>query len=362
MCRPIVMLLLLVSLGSSSCTAPLLPKASRLPSTPTEDQMAILQYGAGLYDREKYSEAIAIYTSILEKDPDNVIALYEISSSLIAQRKSEQALPFALRGAEYISPYRYKFYTVIASIEDDLGNHEKAIALYQEALRQEPNDPLLHFNLGVTYARQQHTQLAISSLERAALLSPNHASSHYLLGILFFQRRQAVPALLALGRFLVAEPSSERAEIALSTMESILRGSVAHTQAGGGNSADSFTVHLNFDLDDTVYAAANLVLSLSRVRATTMNLPNEAAMIAEQFDKVIAVLVELDSTRAAPYTDMVHTQYVPYYNAVQQYGYTLPFVYHIFQKRNTIRRQTPNEQKEKIKRFLQWSEAYIGKR
>lgn len=355
----VALLLFLLALGLGSCAAPLVPVVHRVPSMPTEERMSALRQGMVLYEKGNYDGALAIYNVLLEQDPDDVSALYELGSTCIAQGKLEQARWFALRGAEYYSPYLYRFYAMMASIEEGLGDHEKAAALYNEALAREPNDYWLHYSLGVLYSRYYSRDSAIAQLERAALLNANHASSHYLLGMMFFQKKRYASALFALGRFLVLEPVSNRAEIAYSTMELILKNTTLR-RVSAANDVSTFL--LSFDLNDSVYTAANTALPRAREHAVATGGTDEAAIIAEQFNAVVSVLVERDAKRAEPYTDMVHIQYVPYYHAVQQYGYTLPFVYHILQKQAVIRKHMPAEQQEKIRRFLQWSDAYTHKR
>jgi len=60
---------------------------------------------------------------------------------------------------------------------DDSGNHEAALADYNEALRLNPDDAFVYLNRGVTYQNTGRSELAIADFTKSISLLPNHQST-----------------------------------------------------------------------------------------------------------------------------------------------------------------------------------------
>src|SRR5262249_3265668 len=155
--------------------------------------------------------AIKKYEAVLAENPDDVLALYELAYSLTAKGDYQKALDVASRGAEYKSDRLQEFYMLVGTDLDMLGKPDEAIKAYKAGIKLVPPDPMLHFNLGITYARQKQSAEARKSLKTAVALKPDYASAHYALAVLFYDDGYRVPALLAAARFLTLEPDSKRA-------------------------------------------------------------------------------------------------------------------------------------------------------
>lgn len=64
---------------------------------------------------------------------------------------------------------------------------EEVINVKQKLSRQEA---LLHYNLGVSYAREKNYEMAIDEYERVISLNPNDADAHYNLAIIYDEYRK----------------------------------------------------------------------------------------------------------------------------------------------------------------------------
>ena len=70
----------------------------------------------------------------------------------------------------------------LATVLLDTGRFADAVPLLGSALRSSPEDPNLHFNLGLAQLQLQHWAEAVASLHVATELSPNLVEAHVLLG------------------------------------------------------------------------------------------------------------------------------------------------------------------------------------
>ena len=70
----------------------------------------------------------------------------------------------------------------------DRKRRGSAIGLYRRALREQPHDPNLRYELGLALALQGRWEAAIEQYTQTLRFSPNNAEAHYNLGYAF--RRQ----------------------------------------------------------------------------------------------------------------------------------------------------------------------------
>ena len=207
----------------SVCTwAADLKKPARTPTELTAEQKALLHEGIALHDQGDYDGAIRKYESILESNPDGISAIYELSFSYFAKKDYRKSLEFTEKGTGYISDILPRFYMQMASCLDHLGESEKAIDIYKETLEKYPREPLLHFNLALTYSQNKKPDLAISHLKEELYISPEHPTSHLLLGLTFQESGYQIPAIFALSRFLILEPMSSRASQVLLRLRQLI--------------------------------------------------------------------------------------------------------------------------------------------
>jgi tetratricopeptide (TPR) repeat protein len=61
----------------------------------------------------------------------------------------------------------------------ETGRRDQAVTLYRAALRHAPDEPLLHFNLGIALDDLGRTEQALACYEAAIALEPGLADAHY---------------------------------------------------------------------------------------------------------------------------------------------------------------------------------------
>ena len=173
---------------------------TKVPSPSTGKAQALIDQGMAAYDEGRYQAAIDLYRQVLVDEPDNVSALYELAMAYSVVQQHDKSLELCLQAAQYQWPGLPRVYVLTGTELDYLGKPDDAIAVYEQALRQYPNDLLLHYNLGVTQLSQHHLDDAKAALKTAAVLRPTHPSSHLALAHAFLEEGNKIPALFALAR------------------------------------------------------------------------------------------------------------------------------------------------------------------
>lgn len=333
------------------------PKLEAVPSS--RPHQRLIQEGIQLHDQRDYDGAIAKYQQVLKENPDDVLALYELSFSYFAAKNYRNCAETALRGARYRSEYLSRFYSNLGSCLDDMGKTDEALEVYKAAIQNVPGDYLLHFNLGLTYLRRNQPDDARKSLKNAITLNPNHPSSHFNLGKLYAQGGYRIPALFAFWRLLILEPASPRSGVALQQVQSIL-GSMVKT-----GKSNEITIMLQADAkkDEGDFTSLEMSMAIGllasdiRKKGAAAEPKTEAERLIRALETMLAMLAEHPADKNA--SGFAYTHYVPYFAALKQHHYVEPFVYFAYQSRRLPGgAEWLHENRAKVGEFLKWSNDF----
>lgn len=223
-----------------------------------DDAKTLIQQGVALHDAGKYDGAIDKYKAALKLEPNNTSALHEIGFTLFSAGRGNDAIPY-LEKLLTLDPNAGGAYDLLGSIYDDDKQPEKAINYYKKGIEVAPNYQRLHFNLAITYLRQdKNTEAEIEAIQ-AIKLEPKHASSlrAYAMALTYQKKRGC--ALLAWCSFLMVEPQTQRSISAFKNIEDILHYGIKKT---GDKS-----VTLNISTADM--NSSNLILPMAILNATS---------------------------------------------------------------------------------------------
>jgi tetratricopeptide (TPR) repeat protein len=330
-----------------------LPKPDRIPAVSTQAQKALIAQGIALHDAGNFDGAIAKYEQVLADAPDVVEAMYELAFSHAGKQDCAKAMALARQGAQYQSALLPQFHMLLGNCLDDLGKRDEAVDVYKTAIKTTPGFQLLHYNLGLTYARTGKLDDARKALQQALHLNPNHASSHYLLSNIYQQLGYRVPATLALSRFLSLEPDGPRTVDALGRLQSLLG-------AGVSRSETSNEINIVFSAkskkDEGDFDAAGVAMSLS-LAANQMNSEkkdlNPFKMISTNYTVMSEVLGRTEGKGFAV------QYYAPFFAELHRQGFVEAFVYHALPvARLSGAADWEQENPTKLDDFRKWLSAY----
>ncbi|MBW4888759.1 tetratricopeptide repeat protein [Mucilaginibacter sp. HMF5004] len=193
----------------------------------TDEATDMVKQGIALHNQGKYAEAIAKFNEVLKTDPAHAYANYEMGFSLYVSKKGKDAIPYLEKAIK--SPggnISAGAYALLASIYDEANDTKKAVDMYREVIRINPNYPQVYYNFGLTYFRNGQYQAAESCAIEAITQNPKNASSQRLYALVNFHQNKRMNALLGLCSFLLLEPTGPRAAEAYSNIQHILQGGV----------------------------------------------------------------------------------------------------------------------------------------
>ena len=217
----------------------------------------LVEEGVALHDSGDYAGAIAKYNEALRIDENNLYALAEKAMTLLVIQEPEEAIAVCEiaikehKGSDLL----YMVYVIYGNANDELGENNRSIDIYNEGIEQFPDFYQLYFNKGVTLLGMGRQEEAIASFQKSATLNPNHAGSHSAIGRMLYDDNKIIPSLLAFARFFVLEPEGSRARENIDYIRDILRGSASQAEN------NSINVTVNATEDD--FSSVELFLGLN---------------------------------------------------------------------------------------------------
>ena len=144
----------------------------------SEDTRTILNAALAKHQSGALVEARALYTRILERDPEHADALHFLG--LIAHQTGEQEEAAGLmQKAIARKPSVASYHNNLAKVFEEQGDVEAALDSYREALRLDPNDADGHFNLGVVLRKLGRIDDAEASFRDALSRRSDDPEYHY---------------------------------------------------------------------------------------------------------------------------------------------------------------------------------------
>jgi Flp pilus assembly protein TadD len=142
--------------------------SERYRTNPRDKETAI-HFAAALRTAGQTGQAVSVLEEALGvhgSDPDLGVAF---AKALAADGRFEQAL-IVVDGTIRPGVPDWNALSVKGAILDQIGRHDEARALYEQALLISPREPSLHANLGLSYAMTGNLEQAESKLRQAVAL------------------------------------------------------------------------------------------------------------------------------------------------------------------------------------------------
>ncbi len=145
----------------------------------------------------------------LSHTADSPMGALRLSSYWQSHGDRKLSLLLARRAPEF-DQYNTDAYRLAAIQLNSLGENEAALEMFGRALKLEPENAILYFNLGLLQAEMQRSQEALSSLQKAVQYDPRMENAWYNLVVFYWQTGDMEMAREELTRALVAIPDSQR--------------------------------------------------------------------------------------------------------------------------------------------------------
>lgn len=320
----------------------------------SEEVDKLVKEGVKYYDNGDFKAAIKSYEEALKLEPNSLLVNYEIAMTYFALKDYEKAIEHSDVVIQNNTLYLDQAFVVKGSSQDLLGKPDDAIKTYKSALKDYPDNYLLHYNLGLTYYNSQDLKNAEKSVQKALGHKSNHASSHMLLSLIMLDKKSRVKALLALYNFLLIEPKGKRASNALNQIK--IQTSKGVTKDG----EKTINIQLLDTKDTDEFKAAEMMISmLEASKNLEENIKkSEQELFVENTSSFFSVLGELKKEQNGFWWDY----YVSYFYAMKKENHVEALCYYISQsKKQADISKWLEENTDKVDALLIWNKDYERK-
>ncbi|MDX2086026.1 MAG: tetratricopeptide repeat protein [Candidatus Melainabacteria bacterium] len=190
--------------GKLKESLPLYEKAVAQHPTDTD---ILLAYAVALQQDQQLDKAILHYQKVTTLNPKQAQAHYSLGTAFHQKKQYPQArksYSTALSLDNTLEDAR----KALQSLDDtettqllekaleafNQARYPQALALVQQAIRQQPTNAIAHYYQGLIYTEQQKTDQAIASYQEAIRLNPDYVDPYYSLGVAYDNRNRKADA------------------------------------------------------------------------------------------------------------------------------------------------------------------------
>ena len=189
----------IVSLVSIICASVTLVAAPTKSAKAPQDAASWMQQGAKLVRKGDWKQAIAAFSEVIEREPNNIVAFEFRSEAYFHEGELEKALEDSTR-AITLGSKDARTYSTRASIYRELGQIDNALADVKESIRLDPSVYESYQRLASLQSAKGDQLGAIQNWSKSLLLKPDDDYALTMRGRAYFkvgQYKQALTDYLA---------------------------------------------------------------------------------------------------------------------------------------------------------------------
>ncbi len=183
--------------GETQAAAEAAPTPAASPEPEVSPELkALLSKARDAFVGGNFAAAEKLYQKIVEKQPDNVVALANLGVSQFRQGKLTAA-QLALERAIKVNSSDAFALTTLGAVMIEQNRIEDAVTYLERANQSVPDDPITLNYLGVASSQLGQFGKAEQSLRRAITVKPEYAEAHFNLAVIY---ATAKPPSIALAK------------------------------------------------------------------------------------------------------------------------------------------------------------------
>lgn len=321
----------------------------------------LIKEGIVLHDKGDYEGAIAKYDRALILAPDDYDVNYEKSSSCLYAKRYDECIAISkILIEKYKNDPKVKgAFVNCGSAYDDKGDPDSAIIMYDQGLNVFPDFYLLHYNKGLTYARQKKWDDAVTNFFETMKYKPNHAGSLYYTALVQ-EKTNKVAAIISGLTFLAVEPEGERAKTMYGYIFELFNSFAKKDDKGGS----TITINMDdFDKKDKEnnFSSVNMMMGLTVASALTDSV--KAKTDIDKLDLYVQMMTSTLSLGEKDGKGIYWKTYAPFLIEMKEKDLVNSFA-HIasITSGNDENIKWINDNQDKLKGFYEWMNAYQWKK
>gem|GEM_PF-643881 len=209
-----LLLCFLLASGGSGCFKPVVAEKPHLGQTWTCDKEA-----DDAMQRHDYRLGILLHERLLEKEPQNALALYHLGYAHSQLGDHLKEVSYYEKAVELGFEQEGIFFN-LGMAYAELDQMDKATGAFKRALDFNAHNPDTHFQLGLVYFRSALDEEAEQEFLETLKIDPNYTEARLYLSNLYSDRGDLEKAQDELRKVLEQDPTDVRAKEMLERLES----------------------------------------------------------------------------------------------------------------------------------------------
>ena len=148
------------------------------------EQINHLEVGEALLEQGKVEEASVEFKKAVEKNPNLAKAHFGLGNVAMKKNMLEEAADHYRKAFQLDSTF-VEAYQKFSDAYIEIGNPDDAFQTKYNPVMQNPDDPMAHIDLAVFYHKWDQTRKAIEEYEEALKLDPDNPFVYYNLAVAY---------------------------------------------------------------------------------------------------------------------------------------------------------------------------------
>lgn len=270
----------------------------------------VLQQAETLGDSGKYADAIRLLETVPAADTNYILSQVRLTSAHYLKEDYDQALALTQRLLAQRTEYRAMMLRLQAAATARKGELDKAVALFEQAMKAYPTDVSLPYQLGLAYYNAKQYDKAAQQFFYILSINPFHTGSHLNLGRIAVLQGRKTHGIMSFAVYMAINFSDNERLVLLNTfLDNGIpeEGSIAKIGANGAEKLDQV-----------------LRAKIAMDKKFKSNFPVNAPVV-RQLEMFFDQLGTISTNTNDPWV----TFYLPLYKAIKDRQLVEPFVYHL---------------------------------
>ncbi|MGN6639076.1 MAG: tetratricopeptide repeat protein [Mucilaginibacter sp.] len=295
----------------------------------------LMHQGMKLYDSAEYKKALALFDQISRSDTNYVWSLYGKAIACEADSQYSQTVKYCQEALALNEQREYEpdIYNTYGNTLNDMGEHEKALKVFDSAIAKYPAYAVYYYNKGIVMNALKRYSEAEQLFKQALLIDPYRYSAHFQLGVTALQQGKIIPAYLSFAGYLLLNPEGKYWKNCINLLNQISRST---------DEVLDFKNKRTITQDDNYQAVEDIVLSKIALDQAYKPIISLDDPISRQIQAVFEKLDYKDSNQ-----DFWIQYYLPFYKKVYANGQFEMFINHIFMSADVKSIQEYNKKHKK---------------
>lgn len=138
-----------------------------------------MKLGATLFDTAQYEDCEKLFRAVVDLDPSNHYAIHAVGACLVELDRPKDAMPWLDRAMDLLRRDMLGVMSNRARSVADAGDAEGALAMFQNLLKQEPNNPHFLLNRGLVLLQMRQYRAAIADMDAVLAIDPENDKAKF---------------------------------------------------------------------------------------------------------------------------------------------------------------------------------------